>query len=150
MSHYVTIESSLTNRNDALQAFRKLFEKFGGTSGLKTYDQPVNIKVYNQQTDGVVCAYLTDSNAQVALKVNKDGTYSIVGDPYYCNSKFKEAFYNNSKGMQAYVEYLAAIEEQRRILAQMGYSIVSEHVSAEGVWTCQAEEIVANAGNVGF
>lgn len=112
MSHHIKVRSKVTEKDYLIEALKKL----GWVYSLNAHTGEIT---------------LGDQNA-LSLVQNKDGTWSVTGDPYYDNGKLRQ-YYNNTPQLLADIQSSYNQIMAKDKLSQLGYYLSQEEETAEEV-----------------
>lgn len=117
MSHYTKTQTKVSDKEILLKALKRLgFEFEVGNFTVSQYGQ--------SEKSEILLARDRDnkSNGAVGLSLQKDGTWSMVGDPYHAPHGTKIAkYYSKNAQFATELQTAYAIEEATTKLSDQGY-----------------------------
>ena len=124
MSHFVKCVSKM----NSLELINKALTRLG----IKTESENSSVSAYGKTEEVALLLDKGDSSVKGALglSLQKDGTYSIVGDPYHClNAKLRK-YYGHLETQNQELNTAYSIEQAIKSVEDVGFSI-SENVEGE-------------------
>lgn len=116
MSHFTKVATTLTNKDTLIKALQRLgWEHEVGNFSVTQYGTTEKAEILLSRDN------YDKNKLALGLSQQKDGTWSMVGDPYHAISQKMRGYYRQEAKFNADLSTAYAIEESISKLSDQGY-----------------------------